>query len=150
MRQLAIIAQAENDTERQLSECVERLANAGVWVYATHRGRGYAVIWADDHLLDRDTRLLRDAGLEVAPLTHNRSPQIRTPAPPAGVSNQNSRMQSPPQTPPEEIEGAMQRANDSRPLEYMWKGGMNRAPQARKTAALANSCFPLLFTRFVD
>jgi hypothetical protein len=34
---------------------------------------------------------MRDAGLDVAPLTHNRSPQIRTPAPPASVSNQNGR-----------------------------------------------------------
>jgi hypothetical protein len=92
MKQLAIVSREENDIERELSDCVERLENTGVWVYATLRGRGYAVIWADDHLLDRAMQLLRDAGFDnVAPLTRNRSPQIRTPAPPVSVSNQNGR-----------------------------------------------------------
>src|SRR5215472_4212455 len=113
MKLLAIISQEENDIERELSDCVERLTNAGVWVYATHRGRGYAVIWADDdHLPDRATQLLRDAGFDVAPLTHNRSPQIRTPAPPATVSNQDSREQAAPAAASHKIERAIHyRAN---------------------------------------
>jgi len=96
MKQLTIISQEENDIEQTLNDCVERLANAGVRVYATRRGRGYAVIWADDdHLPDRATQLLRDAGFDVAPLTHNRSPQIRTPAPPASLeSEQPVRLQT--------------------------------------------------------
>jgi len=95
MKQLAIISQEENDIERTLSDCVECLANAGAWVYATRRGRGYAVIWADDHHLpDRATQLLRDSGFDAAPLTYNYSQQIRTLAPPANVSNQNSRGQA--------------------------------------------------------
>src|SRR6516165_2316451 len=102
MRQLAIVSQEENDIERKLSDCLERLENAGVWVYATHRGRGYAVIWADGHLLDRATQLLRNAGFDVAPLTHNRSPQIRTPLTPASVSNQNGRENAPRQISPGE------------------------------------------------
>jgi len=119
MKQLAIISQEENDIERELSDCVERLTNAGVWVYATHRGRGYAVIWADDdHLPDRATQLLRDAGFDVAPLTHNRSPQIRTPVPPASVSNQNSREQAPRQISPGEIEEAIQRVSNLLTREY--------------------------------
>ena len=44
MKQLAIISQDENDIERKLTDCLECLGNAGVWVYATYRGRGYAVI----------------------------------------------------------------------------------------------------------
>jgi hypothetical protein len=91
MKQLAIVSRAEKDIERKLSDCVEHLGNTGVWVYATHRGRGYAVIWADDHLLDVATQQLRDAGFDIAPLTYNRSPQIRTAPPPAIVSNQNGK-----------------------------------------------------------
>jgi len=118
MKQLAIVSQEENDIERKLSECLECLENAGVWVYATHRGRGYAVIWADEHLSDRATQLLRDAGFDVAPLTYNRSPQIRTPMPPTGVSNQNSRERAPRKTSPGEIEGAVQRGTNILPGEY--------------------------------
>ncbi len=44
MAQLAIVSQAEDEIERKFSDCVERLESRGVWVYATHRGRGYAVI----------------------------------------------------------------------------------------------------------
>jgi hypothetical protein len=118
MKQLAIVSQGENDIERKLSDCVERLKNTGVWVYATHRGPGYAIIWADEHLPDRATQLLRDAGFDVAPLTYNRSPQIRTQVPPTGVSNQNSRKQAPRQTSPGEIEGAVQRGRNLLPREY--------------------------------
>jgi hypothetical protein len=118
MKQLAIVSQEENDIERKLSDCLEYLENAGVWVYAIHRGQGYAVIWADEHLSDRTTQLLRDAGFDAAPLTYNRSPQIRTPVPPTGVSNQNSHEQAPDQTSPEEIEGAVQRRSNISPREY--------------------------------
>lgn len=119
MKQLAVISQEENDIERELSDCVERLQNAGVWVYATHRGRGYAVIWADDdHLPDRATQLLRDAGFDAAPLTRNRSPQIRTPVLPASVSNQNGHEQAPRQSSSEAIERAIQRASNLLPREH--------------------------------
>ena len=118
MEQLAIISQEENDIERTLSDCLEFLNNAGVWVYATHRGRGYAVIWVDEHLPDRATQLLRDAGFNVAPLTYNRSLQIRTLLPPARVSNQNSRKQAPRQTSPGEIKGVVQRGSNLLLREY--------------------------------
>jgi hypothetical protein len=118
MKQLAIISQEENDIERKLSDCLECLQNAGIWVYATHRGRGYAVIWADEHLSDRAMQLLRDAGFDVAPLTYNRSPQIRTPVPPTGVSNQNSRKQAHRQASRGEIEGAVQRGTKLLPREH--------------------------------
>jgi hypothetical protein len=117
MGQLAIVSQEENDIEHILSDCLERLENAGVWVYATHRGRGYAIVWADGHSLDRITQLLRNAGFDVAPLTH-RSPQIRTPAPPASVSNRNGCEQAPRQISPGKIEGAIQRRSNSLPCEY--------------------------------
>jgi GNAT superfamily N-acetyltransferase len=94
MKQLAIIPQEEDNIEPKLSDCVERLENARVWVYAFHRGRGYAVIWADDQLIERAIQILRDAGFDVAPLTHSRSLQIRTPAPAITVSNQNSHEQA--------------------------------------------------------
>jgi hypothetical protein len=118
MKQLAIISQEENDIERKLSNCLDCLENAGIWVYATHRGRGYAVIWADEQLSDRTMQLLRDAGFDVAPLTHNRSPQIRTPVPPTDVSNQNSHKQAPGQTSPGEIEEAVQHGTNILPREY--------------------------------
>jgi hypothetical protein len=118
MKQLAMISQTENDIERKLTDCLEWLNNAGVWVYATHRGRGYAVIWADEDLSDRTTQLLRDAGFDAAPLTYNRSPQIRTPVPPTGVSNQNNREQAPHQTSLEGIKGAVQRGSNIPPREY--------------------------------
>jgi|SRR6516225_2091170 hypothetical protein len=113
MKQLAIISQAENDIERKLSDCVEHLENTGVLVYATHRGRGYAVIWADDYLLYRATQQLRDSGFDVAPLTYNRSPQIGTPAPPAIVSDQNMCGHASSQTSPDERERAIQHASNS-------------------------------------
>jgi hypothetical protein len=47
MKQVAIKSQQEGDIESKLSDCVKGLENAGVWVYATHRGRGYAVIWTE-------------------------------------------------------------------------------------------------------
>ena len=52
MKQLAIISQGEDDIESKLSDCVKGLENAGLWVYAAHRGRGYAVIWTEDHRID--------------------------------------------------------------------------------------------------
>jgi len=91
MKQLAIISQGENDIESKLSDCVKGHENAGLWVYATHRGRGYAVIWTEDHQIDRAVPALRDAGFDVAPLSRSRSPQITTPAPAISVSNQDSR-----------------------------------------------------------
>jgi GNAT superfamily N-acetyltransferase len=94
MKQLAIISQEEDDIEPKLSDCVERLENTGVWVYAIHRGRGYAVIWADVQLIERAPQIRRDAGFEVAPLTRSRSPRIRTLAPVITVPNQNSREQA--------------------------------------------------------
>ena len=96
MRPLAIISHEDSEIERKLSDCVEYLENIGIWVYATHRGRGYAVILADDHSLDGATQLLQDAGFAVALLTQNRSPQIRTPTPQGIVSNQNSYEQTVP------------------------------------------------------
>jgi len=112
MKQLAIISQEEDDVERKLSDCVERLENIGVWVYATHRGRGYAVIWADIQLIDRATQVLRDAGFDVAPLTRNRLPQIKTPAPAITVSNQNSGEQGARQTAPDEIKRPIHRGSN--------------------------------------
>jgi hypothetical protein len=118
MRQLAIISQEDNEIDRKLSDCVKHLENAGVWVYATNRGQGYAVIWADDYLFELATQQLIDAGFAVAPLTRKRSIQIRTPAPPAIVSNQNSRGLSAPQTCPTDNEGALQHASNMLPGEY--------------------------------
>jgi hypothetical protein len=93
MKQLAIIAEHENEIEGRLRDCVERLESIGVWVYATHRGRDYAIMWVDEHLHGRDAQRLRDSGFNVAFLTHNRSPQIRTPTLQGTVSNQNDRQE---------------------------------------------------------
>lgn len=102
MKQLTIISDEEHEIERKLNYCVERLENTGVWVYATHRGRGCAVIWADDNLVDRAMPVLRDAGFDVAPLTQNRSPRIKTRALALSVSNQNNG-QGALETAPEEV-----------------------------------------------
>ncbi len=112
MAQLAIVSQAEDEIERKFSDCVERLESRGVWVYATHRGRGYAVIWADDRLIGRATQVLREAGFDVAPLKRNRSPQIKTLAPAMTVSNQNSGEQGARQTAPDEIKRPIHRGSN--------------------------------------
>ena len=122
MKQLAIISREEDSIERKLSDCVELLEHTGVCVYATHRGRGYAVIWADDQLGERTTQLLRAAGLDVAPLTRGHSPQIRTPAPLMIVSNQNSPEQAPRQTDPDQIKRAIHHTSNLLSREHHAEG----------------------------
>jgi hypothetical protein len=89
MKQLAIISQDESDIDCKLRDCVQRLQNAGIWVYATRRGGGFAVIWADDAVVHKAAQLLRHAGFDVAPLTLKHSVQISTPATRTSASNRD-------------------------------------------------------------
>ena len=73
MKQVAIISRQEHDIESELRECVACLENTGIPVYVTHRGQGYAVLWADNRVIARGVQVLRNAGFEAAPLTRTRS-----------------------------------------------------------------------------
>jgi len=73
MGQVAIISRQQHDIESELRECVACLENTGIPVYVTHRGQGYAVLWADNQVISRGVQVLRNAGFEAAPLTRTRS-----------------------------------------------------------------------------
>jgi hypothetical protein len=69
MKQLAIIPRDQRDIVHELDGCTGHLQYSGIRVYATHRGQGYGVLWAEDSA----SPVLTDAGFKVAPLTHTRS-----------------------------------------------------------------------------
>ncbi len=73
MKQVAIISREQRDIVRELSDSIACLENSGIQVYATRRGHGYAVLWAEDRAISEDAQVLRNAGFEAAPLTRTRS-----------------------------------------------------------------------------
>ena len=76
MKQVAIIPQEQRDIYRELSDSIACLENSGIQVYATHRGQGYAVLWAEDRAISRGMQVLRNAGFAAAPLTRTRSVEL--------------------------------------------------------------------------
>src|ERR1700757_773331 len=126
MGQLALIAQEQDNIEPILSECVKCLESAGVWVYASYRGRGYAVIWADDELLDQATEVLINAGFDATQLTRGRAPQIRTRAQRITVSNRDSNEDGARQISPRETQRAIHGADDLPQREYQVKAALRR------------------------
>jgi hypothetical protein len=76
MKLVAIVPRAQRDIARELSDCIACLENSGIQVFATHRGHGYAVVWAEDPVIPRGVQVLRNAGFEAAPLTRTRSTKI--------------------------------------------------------------------------
>ena len=69
MKQLAIIPRDQCDIAHELEGCIERLEGSGIQVYATHRGQGYGILWAEGSAFSA----LTSAGFKVAPLTRTRS-----------------------------------------------------------------------------
>jgi hypothetical protein len=69
MKQLAIIPRDQRDIVQELEGCIERLQKSGIQVYATHRGQGYGVLWAEGSAFST----LTNAGFKAAPLTRTRS-----------------------------------------------------------------------------
>ena len=65
MKQLAIIPRDQRDIVHELEGCIERLEDSGIQVYATHRGQGYGILWAEDSAFS----VLTCDGFKVAPLT---------------------------------------------------------------------------------
>jgi hypothetical protein len=94
MKRVAIIPRDQHDIAHEVSDCIACLENIGIQVYATHRGEGYAVLWAEDPIISSGARVLRNAGFEAAPLNYTRSSKfrgkgvhIRTPITSATLSN---------------------------------------------------------------
>jgi hypothetical protein len=78
MKQVAIIPQEQHDIGRELSDCIARLENSGIRVFAARRGHGYAILWAEDPVISRGAQVLSNAGFAAAPLIGTRIAQIRT------------------------------------------------------------------------
>lgn len=65
MKQLAIIPRDQRDVIHELEGCIERLEHSGIQVYASRRGHGYGILWAEGSAFP----VLTSAGFKVAPLT---------------------------------------------------------------------------------
>ena len=59
------IPRDQRDIVQELEGCIERLQKSGIQVYATHRGQGYGVLWAEGSAFST----LTNAGFKAAPLT---------------------------------------------------------------------------------
>jgi hypothetical protein len=73
MKQVALIPRGEHTIDAELCDCIACLQNLGIRVYITHRGQGYAVLWADDAVVSRGTQILWNAGFKAAPVPRIRS-----------------------------------------------------------------------------
>jgi hypothetical protein len=73
MKQLAIIPREQRNIVHELEDCIERLENSGIQVYATHRGQGYGILWAEGSAFS----VLTNRGFKVAPVTRTRSLKLR-------------------------------------------------------------------------